>query len=89
MPHTALFKKTVEPRIMEHFDAYILIGYSADDHMKVVDANYGRDASCRDGLRILEAAAEQWLDGSMFPKNRKRRINGWDDEPGTDKQGVK
>lgn len=67
MGNMALFSKTVEPQLMEHFDAYVLIGYTADRHRKVVQSNFGKDASCHDGLRIMEAAAERWLDGSMFP----------------------
>jgi len=74
---------------MEHFDAYILVGYTADSHTKVVDANFGQDASCQDGLRILQAAAEQWMDGSMFPSFKKRRISGQDDDTGMNGKGAK
>lgn len=79
---TESFKKRLEPRLMEHFDAYVLVGYSADRHQKVVESNFGGDASCRDGLRIMETVAERWLDGSMFPGKRQRKIDPPDDSSG-------
>jgi hypothetical protein len=77
-----LFSKTVEPQLMEHFDAYVLIGYTADRHRKVVQSNFGRDASCHDGLRIMAAAAERWLDGSMFPAKSNETRRDYDGESG-------
>ncbi len=78
----ALFSKTVEPQLMEHFDAYVLVGYTADRHSKVLQSNFGQDASCRDGLRIMAAAAERWLDGSMFPGKGARASSDRDDDRG-------
>jgi hypothetical protein len=78
----AFFSKTVEPQLMEHFDAYVLVGYTADRHRKVVQSNFGKDASCHDGLRIMEAAAERWLDGSMFPGKGARTGSDRGDDRG-------
>ena len=82
MKTMSLFRKTVEPRVMEHFDAYVLIGYTADRHEKVVESNFGGDASCRDGLRIMEVAAERWLDGSMFPGQSRSDASREDEDTG-------
>ena len=61
-----LFRSTVGPQLKEHFDAYLLIGYTADRHAKIIDADYGKDPACCDGLQILHAAAARWQDGSIF-----------------------
>ncbi len=82
MKKMTLFSKTVEPQLMEHFDAYVLVGYTADRHCKVVQSRFGRDASCHDGLRIMEAAAERWLDGSMFPSAGTKVRRDRDDDSG-------
>jgi hypothetical protein len=60
-----LFKETVSPLIMEHLDAYVVLGYSADKHQRVVVANLGRDHSCRDGLMVMLSAAERWRRGEL------------------------
>jgi hypothetical protein len=84
----SLFEETLEDQIMEHFDAYVLVGYSADRHHKRVFRRYGADAACRDGLQIMEAAAQRWLEGSAIPMSRGHR-NGRDDENGNDETGAK
>ena len=82
MKQMELFSKMVEPQLMEHLDAYVLVGYTADRHRKVVQSNFGKDASCHDGLRIMEAAAERWLDGSMFPSTGAKARSQRDDDTG-------
>ncbi len=82
MRKLALFSRTVEPQLMEHFDAYVLVGYTADNHRRVLQSNFGKDPSCRDGLRIMEAAAERWLDGSMFPGKTTRTARDGDRDDG-------
>ena len=89
MKSANLFSKTVDPQLMEHFDAYVLVGYKADNHRKVVEANFGRDESCRDGLRIMEVAAERWQDGSMFPGKPSKRFGDGDDENGNNGKEAK
>lgn len=64
---------------MEHFDAFVLVGYTADRHHRRVYRRYGADAACRDGLQFMEMAAERWLEGSSIPLPRNRR-GGQDDD---------
>ena len=80
---TESFKQRLDPRLMEHFDAYVLVGYTADRHQKVLESNFGRDASCRDGLRIMKTVAERWLDGSIFPGKSAPTNRASDDDSGT------
>ena len=79
---TEPFKQSLDPRLMEHFDAYVLVGYTADRHQKVLESNFGRDASCRDGLRIMKTVAERWLDGSIFPGKTSPTHPDPDDDSG-------
>lgn len=74
---------------MEHFDAYVLVGYTADRHQKVLVSNFGRDASCRDGLRIMKMVAERWLDGSIFPGKPTQTNHVPDDDSGTSEKEPK
>ena len=62
---TELLKKTTDPLIKEHLDAYVLVGYTADRHRRVVVCAFGNDASCHDGLQIMAAAAERWREGGL------------------------
>ncbi len=86
---TESFKQRLDPRLMEHFDAYVLVGYTADRHQKVLASNFGRDASCRDGLRIMKTVAERWLDGSIFPGTSTPTNHASDDDSGTSEKEPK
>jgi hypothetical protein len=51
--------------LKEHLDAYVLIGYTADRHRRIVATDFGKDASCADGLQIMAVAAERWREGGL------------------------
>ena len=71
-----LFRSTAAPHVKEHFDAYLLIGYTADRHARVVDVDYGKDPACCDGLQILHAAALRWEEGSVFDGMNNNQSGG-------------
>jgi hypothetical protein len=60
-----LLKKAVGPMLKEHVDAYVLVGYTADGHKRIVAADFGKDASCRDGLQVMAAVADRWREGGL------------------------
>jgi hypothetical protein len=60
-----LLKRTVGPMLKEHLDAYVIVGYTADGHRRIVATDFGKDPSCGDGLQIMAAAAERWQEGGL------------------------
>lgn len=78
----SLFEETLVDQIMEHFDAFVLVGYTADRHHRRVYRRYGADIACRDGLQFMEMAAERWLEGltPALPRNRKNGTDGDNNE---------
>lgn len=73
--------RVLDPLIKEHFDAYIILGYSAHDHARTVVAEFGRDPSCVDGLRFMHVAAERWQRGTLDPQSRNRPDSEGPDAP--------
>ncbi len=62
---TELLKMAAGSRLKEHLDAYVLIGYTADGHRRIVATDFGNDPSCGDGLQIMAVAAERWREGGL------------------------
>jgi hypothetical protein len=62
---TELLKATAGAMLKEHLDSYVLVGYTADRHKRVVLAEYGTDAACIDGLQIMAMASQRWAEGGM------------------------
>lgn len=60
MKTDTLFETMTTPHITEHLDAFVIIGYSADNHEKFVHAHMGNDAACADGLQNIVSMAENW-----------------------------
>ena len=68
-----LLKVTAGAMLKEHLDAYVLVGYTADGHRRIVATDFGKDPSCGDGLQVMAAAAERWREGGL---NRPSRGDG-------------
>ena len=60
-----LLKMAAGAMLKEHLDAYVLVGYTADGHRRIVLTDFGRDPSCGDGLQIMAVAAERWREGGL------------------------
>ena len=60
-----LVKTTTGAMLKEHFDGYVLVGYTADRHRRLVVSDFGKDPSCADGLQIMALAAERWREGGL------------------------
>ena len=60
-----LLKTAAGARLKEHLDAYVIVGYTADGHRRIVATDFGKDPSCGDGLQIMAAAAERWREGGL------------------------
>jgi hypothetical protein len=58
-------KMTAGAMLKEHLDAYVLVGYTADGHRRMLAVDFGKDPSCGDGLQIMAAAAERWREGGL------------------------
>jgi hypothetical protein len=62
---TELLKAAAGGRLREHLEAYVLVGYTADRHRRIVLTEFGADPACGDGLQIMAMAAHRWSDGGM------------------------
>jgi hypothetical protein len=60
-----LLKVAAGAMLKEHLDAYVLVGYTADGHRRIVATDFGKDPSCGDGLQIMAVAAERWREGGL------------------------
>lgn len=60
-----LLKLAAGAMLKEHLDAYVIVGYTANGHTRIVAADFGKDPSCGDGLQIMAVAAERWREGGL------------------------
>jgi hypothetical protein len=62
---TELLNSMARAALKEHLDAFVLVGYTADTHKRVIVTDFGKDPSCGDGLQIMAVAAERWREGVL------------------------
>jgi hypothetical protein len=70
---TELLRATAGAMLKEHLEAFVLVGYTADRHKRIVVVEHGNDPACCDGLQIMAAAAHRWAEGGL---NRPRGEDG-------------